>query len=155
MVRVCSINNREVTIQVCRNHSTYSYHGECFILSQNWQLGYGAKVSTERRKGVLRKVTVNITTEGTAAKLWHPRRLNSINYLTKRKYKKVPIEEDGENKGQKVVYNGKATVVITAASPVSFVYNTIHERCSMSFYVQSYDSSGMAIDATLQGILNS
>ena len=117
--------------------------------------GHGAEVTTERRKGVIRKVTVTITTEGTAAKLWHLRRLNSINYLTKRKYKKVPIEEDGEKKGQKVIYNGNATVVITAATPVSFVYNTIHGRCSMSFYVQSYDTSGMAIYATLQGILNS
>ena len=96
--------------------------------------GYGAKVSIERRKGVITKVTVNITTEGTAAKLCHPTRLNSIN-----------------KKGQKVVYNGKTTVVITAATPVSFVYNTIHERSSMSFYVQSYDASRMAIDATLQG----
>ena len=116
--------------------------------------GYGAEVTTERRKDVIRKVTVTITTEGTATKFWHHRRLNSINYLTKRKYKKMPIEEDGEKKEQKVIYNGKATVVITAATPVLFVYNTIHERCSMSFYVQSYDTSGMAIDATHQGILN-
>ena len=69
-------------------------------------------------------------------------------YLAKRRFKKVK----GDTKASQ--YCGLAKVVFTNMTPANIIYSTKYQAATITFYVQRYDASNMALDACLQDILN-
>ena len=53
-----------------------------------------------------------------------------------------------------LVFNGIARVLVTEKTPIKLEYHYNTQRVSVTFYIQRYTDQNVAIDATLQYMLN-
>jgi len=51
-------------------------------------------------------------------------------------------------------YDGCAKVVVWLYTPMKFDYNTKTQRLVVSFFIQRYDKDDIAVDQTLQALIN-
>ena len=59
------------------------------------------------------------------------------------------------HKKQQHVYDGKAVVVVTSATPIKFEYIYKTGMLAVSFTVQRYSADGIAVDSKVQAEVNS
>ena len=78
-------------------------------------------------------------------------RFDGENFLKHRVFRKEPNEETGKPTR---VYKGRAAVVVSKNTPISFKYNTKDSRVQVSFYVPRYTEDDFAVDATVQTLAN-
>ena len=79
----------------------FPYH--IFIQFAKLVKGYGGDFIPRRdKKGEIKDLLITINSQETTKMVWHPRRLNGCNFLSKRKFIKVPAE----NGKQTLRYDG-------------------------------------------------
>ena len=74
-----------------QQHSPFYFPWQVYIHFAKLATAYGAELVTKRQGKRLKTIVITIKSEESARKLWHTKRLSSINYLAKRKYKRCLI----------------------------------------------------------------
>ena len=110
--------------------------------------GYSGEVKSS--KDGLRHC-IEITTRNSLMKLFSPSRFSGENFIALRHFKKMPSKS-----GNKTVsmFSGRVVVALTANTPFKMDYSMKSERVTVTFYVQRYTADDLAIDTSLQAIMN-
>ena len=146
---------KEVSKKLCRGRltgiqesSNLYFPYSIFIQFAKLASAYGGTfiVQHGKKKGEITALKLTIKSEMTSKKIFHPKRLNGLTYLVKRRFKKV--------KGGKSTYHGHARVVVTEQTPIAITYKMKTMYCKMSYYIQRYNDLDEAVDVRLQALLN-
>ena len=105
--------------------------------------GYGGDFKFFHGKSFL----ITIDKEYTTRKVFHPRRLDGINYLVKRSFKKAVSS-------RKLEYCGQSRIVVMRSTPITITYKVKLQSCKLTYYVQRYNHLDEAVNTRLQTILN-
>lgn len=109
--------------------------------------GYSGEVSSS--KDGLRHY-IEITTRNSLMKLFSPSRFSGENFIALRHFKKMPSKS-----GKKVsMFSGRAVVALIANTPFKMDYSMKSEKVTVTFYVQRYTADDLAIDNSLQAVMN-
>ena len=98
------------------------------------------------------KSFVWINSMDSCERIFAPERFDGTNFLAKRIFARKLLQ--GEKKQQQV-YNGKAVVAVTSATPIRFEYIYKTGILAVSFTIQRYTADGVAIDSKVQADVNS
>lgn len=101
-----------------------------------------------------KKFTVSFQTKLSIEKLFDPSRFSGENYIAHRHFKNVPSQDKTSKKKVVSEYNGRSVVVVTTNTPFTMEYSTKTERLTTTFYVQRYTAQKLAIDSSLQTLMN-
>ena len=98
------------------------------------------------------KHCIQITTRSSLKKLFSPSRFSGESFIALRFFKKVPSKKSG---GKSVsVFNGRAVVALTLNTPFVMDYSMKTQRVTVTFYVQRYTADDLAVDSSLQALMN-
>ena len=110
--------------------------------------GYSADVqSTEDGK----KHTIEITKRNSLLKLFSPSRFSGDNFMARRHFKKVPSKS---GKRSILAFDGRSVVAVTKNTPFTMHFSMKTERVTVTFYIQRYTQDDLAIDTSLQALMN-
>ena len=107
--------------------------------------GYGAEFH-EVKKNKMRRLVLWVNEDAIARKIFNPKRFDGTYFLSKRIYKK---DESG-----KLQLSSIAKVVVSKGTPIQVDYYFDSSTISMNFYIQHYTSDGIAVDSSVQDLIN-
>lgn len=110
--------------------------------------GYSGEVDTSKCGT---KHTIVFEKKVSLEKMFSPARFSGENFIAYRHFKKVPSKT---TKKLISLYNGRSVVVVTKNTPFTMDYSMKTERVTISFYVQRYTSDRLAVDTSLQTLMN-
>ena len=112
-------------------------------------IGYKADtryISGKKKGSSKEKQIVFIEQQSSAEKIWSPSRFDGTNYLCKRFFTK--------NKSKQTMYNRCAKIVVSKHTPIRMDYFFETQRLQMTYYIQRYDINDVALDLSLQNLIN-
>lgn len=110
--------------------------------------GYSGEVKTSCDG---RKHTVVFNAKSSVEKLFAPSRFSGENFIAHRHFKNVPSKTQRRLVS---VFNGRSIVVVTNNTPFTMDYSMKTERLTVTFFVQRYTAEKLAIDTSLQALMN-
>ena len=110
--------------------------------------GYSGEVETSHDG---KKHSVVFQSKDSLEKLFAPARFSGENFIAHRHFKNVPGKI---TKRLVSVFNGRSIVVATRNTPFTMNYSMKTERLTITFYVQRYTANRLAIDTSLQTLMN-
>ena len=108
--------------------------------------GYSGEVE---HSSLRHKIVFN--TKASLEKMFAPSRFSGECFIACRHFKKVPSKS---TKKLISIFNGKSVVVSTTNTPFTMDYSRKAERVTITFYVQRYTTDRLAIDISLQTLMN-
>ena len=110
--------------------------------------GYAGEVKSSKDG---KKHCIEITKRNSLMKLFSPSRFSGENYIALRHFKRVSSKSGGKKVS---VFNGRAVVALTPNTPFVIDYSMKSERVTVTFYVQRYTADDLAVDSSLQALMN-